>query len=487
MDQVPQHTVRQAPTALMPLRLLGLSLVFVWDWCLTDRATNVIVESVEEVDRQLTTVFTVVLIVMLILFALFERRIGSLSHHPSVMGSACAASVVGAVLSILVTNEYLPETVLSFVSGILLGYAMAVLTLAWAEVYGRLQSGRVFLFGAISLMVAGALFALIMQSDLPIRIASTIIVPVIGFGLCHLSSRYVGQEDISAHSKVRYRFPWKPVVIMAVCGLAAAFIDMTLYMIGSVSMEGSEMSALVDLAVGIVLVLIIVISRQHLRPLMVAVIAFISMIAGVLAIAFIGADASYASATLVEASSVLMTFFTYALLANICYRHGVSSLWLFGFAIAVHAVMKHLGGIVYLILPDLSETMDSALNLTLMAVAALIATGVVILLWMSERSFNSNWAIERIDLREGARVETERERLLGSCHDIAARYDLTERERTILEMVIAGMSYQEISQSLLLSPNTIKTHKRHMYNKLGVHSRTEVIELVRGQDDTPNA
>ena len=38
----------------------------------------------------------------------------------------------------------------------------------------------------------------------------------------------------------------------------------------------------------------------------------------------------------------------------------------------------------------------------------------------------------------------------------------------------------EIEQELFLSQNTVKTHARHLYAKLGVHSKEDVCELFEG-------
>jgi LuxR family maltose regulon positive regulatory protein len=50
---------------------------------------------------------------------------------------------------------------------------------------------------------------------------------------------------------------------------------------------------------------------------------------------------------------------------------------------------------------------------------------------------------------------------------------LTERERDVLRLMAAGLSNPEIAVQLYLSLNTIKTHTRGIYGKLGVNNRTQ--------------
>ncbi len=54
-------------------------------------------------------------------------------------------------------------------------------------------------------------------------------------------------------------------------------------------------------------------------------------------------------------------------------------------------------------------------------------------------------------------------------------YELTEREREVLKELVDGHSKQEIADALCLSPHTIDSHIRHIYEKLHVHSRAEAI------------
>lgn len=58
-------------------------------------------------------------------------------------------------------------------------------------------------------------------------------------------------------------------------------------------------------------------------------------------------------------------------------------------------------------------------------------------------------------------------------------YSLTEREREILHLLNSGMSRQELSEHLVISQNTAKTHLKKIYAKLGVHTRAEAYRITR--------
>ena len=56
-----------------------------------------------------------------------------------------------------------------------------------------------------------------------------------------------------------------------------------------------------------------------------------------------------------------------------------------------------------------------------------------------------------------------------------SREALTAREQEVLGLAMKGFSYAEIAQLLCLSPNTIGSYTKRIYEKLAVSSRTEAI------------
>jgi len=58
------------------------------------------------------------------------------------------------------------------------------------------------------------------------------------------------------------------------------------------------------------------------------------------------------------------------------------------------------------------------------------------------------------------------------------REELTPRERKILQMLVGGNSNKEIAFDLNVSENTVKTHVKNIFEKLGVSDRTSAVTLA---------
>ena len=55
---------------------------------------------------------------------------------------------------------------------------------------------------------------------------------------------------------------------------------------------------------------------------------------------------------------------------------------------------------------------------------------------------------------------------------------LTPAERVVAARYALGLSHKEIATDLLVSANTIRTHLAHVYDKLGIHSKAELIHKI---------
>ncbi|HTN67389.1 MAG TPA: LuxR C-terminal-related transcriptional regulator, partial [Burkholderiaceae bacterium] len=56
---------------------------------------------------------------------------------------------------------------------------------------------------------------------------------------------------------------------------------------------------------------------------------------------------------------------------------------------------------------------------------------------------------------------------------------LTERERAVLMLVASGQSNKEVARSMNISAETVKTHLKGIFGKLGVQRREQAVVLAR--------
>ncbi|MBM9469310.1 helix-turn-helix transcriptional regulator [Nakamurella leprariae] len=61
----------------------------------------------------------------------------------------------------------------------------------------------------------------------------------------------------------------------------------------------------------------------------------------------------------------------------------------------------------------------------------------------------------------------------------SGRYQLSDRERDVVTLLSAGMSYQQIAQELFITRSTVAFHLSRVYAKAGVTSRHELTALLR--------
>lgn len=55
------------------------------------------------------------------------------------------------------------------------------------------------------------------------------------------------------------------------------------------------------------------------------------------------------------------------------------------------------------------------------------------------------------------------------------KLDLSNREYEVLQLLVQGLSNQQIADGLFLSVSTVKTHVSNLYVKLGVKNRTQAM------------
>lgn len=72
--------------------------------------------------------------------------------------------------------------------------------------------------------------------------------------------------------------------------------------------------------------------------------------------------------------------------------------------------------------------------------------------------------------------------------DLVRAAELSPRETTVFQMLVAGKSAGEISEDLFISKGAVRSHMSRIYDKFGVHARADFDALfAEGADEGDEA
>lgn len=464
-------TEEERDRTLRPLRFLGMGMLVAWLCC--THIPDIYCGESDALRRVASTGMRYGDIGMFLLLAAFASRIGSLGSHMKIAGVLVAVCCAGTALTglLLVPSGALIGVVIT--ASVVTALGGAILFCLWAEVYSQMGSTQIVVYGAGSCLVAFGLYVLVSTMMHPYAVLATALLPAGSF-VCVASSFVLVPRETTKSKAARYAVPWKIVVIMTLAGLASGLA-------GSVLLNPDGQGAVHRIwatgVAGAVILGLALLRPEKFDARFLAQACVPLALATCVLMPAAWSNAGFAVSFLVKLAYVWFTIFAIMLFANLAFRFGVPTLRMFAIARACSEGAIFLGVTMRGFLQSSGLSQDGTV-LLISACAGVVAVCVCVLLWRSERAVNADWGAAGIEVASGERVMGPRERLIVRCEQLAQMHALTARETEVLTLIAQRKTRSEIEQELFLSQNTVKTHVRHIYAKLGIHSKSDVYELV---------
>ena len=115
--------------------------------------------------------------------------------------------------------------------------------------------------------------------------------------------------------------------------------------------------------------------------------------------------------------------------------------------------------------------------------SAVVATALLVYAFFGMRRFSFSATISGIEPLKPLRIDTKTgdERFREACDLLAGQAGLTPRETDVFLLLARGRNNLYMQEELVLARNTVKSHIKHVYQKLDVHSQQELIDLVEAR------
>lgn len=460
------------PAASIPLRFLGMGLLIAWLSC-----THIsLIFPGPDADLAMRNNFDLGMrlgdLTTFVVLALAARRLGVLSDHPRLLWLAvglCTAGSLAEGLWILPATSSQP---LNLAVSALTAVGGAFLFCLWGQIYSCMGKTQAITYGALSCVAALAASALVYTMREPFAIVATSAFPLLSLGCALASVRQLPPEH-PADARQRYPLPWKLFAIMAlgglISGVSGSFMPTVAYM-------GSIHRITATGLFGVLTLGLVAVSRKRQDARMLAVITVPIALASLLLIPFAEGWFAYAVSFLAKLAFIFFTFLMLLIMTRIVHRFSVPSLRLFALT-RFFTELPLLAGVLaqrWLMGSGLVSDMTVRVAMCLGGIVLLL---ICILIWKSEKSVNDDWGAAGVTIEGSVHTPTEAERIERRADELGRRFDLTRREQEIMLLVAQGKTRAQIEAELFLSENTVKTHIRHGYAKMGIHSKEEARAL----------
>ena len=157
-------------------------------------------------------------------------------------------------------------------------------------------------------------------------------------------------------------------------------------------------------------------------------------------------------------------------LAQATVTKSVSPVFTFGVVLGAVMVSHRLGWLVTMVLTALFPDDGALVSKLAAGVLAVIALAAALVLFVVLRRVTAS-----SDGRSSVDAAAARSQALARYFE---RAGLTQREREIAVLYCQGRSTPYISDELFISETTVKTHIRHLYAKLDVHNKQDLLSAA---------
>ncbi|MCD2433075.1 MULTISPECIES: helix-turn-helix transcriptional regulator [Paraeggerthella] len=418
-------------------------------------------------------VFDLVMIATMFSCAALAKRIGPLFGRKSVYVLAGVALVLSTCCMFVSIGAPSLSVHMGLPAALLGGFGIALVILLWSELYSCLNPFRVALYYSASMMAAALLIYVCRGMSVSWLAVVVPAFPVVSLAWAAASFRSLPADELPSASATSFSFPWKIVLLMAIYAFAYGLKESSMYQ----STFGPH-SAFGTLAVAAIVFVGVIARGGKFDFAIIYRLTLPLMVAAFLILPNVGVLNQAMSDFCTSASYTAFSVLVMLIMANLSYRYGVSAVWLFGIERGVRALFSLLGRQTEMLLgsPTFGLAGSDAVLSGLVIVMVVAATMIL----FSEKELSSRWGMTFL-AEYNAQADTalvKKQELANRCQALARERGLSPREEEVLLLLAQHKTVGSIERELFIANGTAKTHIRHIYRKLDVHSRDELINSL---------
>ncbi len=474
----------------VPVGLLGSACLSVWIFLAID--AHVTMQALEENAGVVSIVmgaFVASRLVADLVVCRVADRVGKLSEHPAIVFGAPICLIVGTAFVTCAANGWIEGLPLLVAGGVFCGVGAEMMLILWLELFSTVSFAMV---KRLVLWMIGiqAVSSVLYAAPLGLRFAVCLALPVLS-----VLGFYFGSKRLDKSAKSRQTHWHKVSFSKALpigAGVALLYFGFHFLQAGfqgslSGEMGGYDVAAQASVAGRWLAFFVVLVVIKRMRDF-----HYESMFrtAGIIGItAFLILPLPFEQAFLVFCTMTIVACFLteYAVSLAVVSIAGYANIAA-AKLIAWGRAAINVGGVAGLCVGwALSGLWLSSHRSEYVAVASAVAVLLLAIasIWLLRERSISNFLWGKEASEDAVLAAGEVDGVSARCAYIAAQFALTARETEVFDLLLMGRSAPYIAETLYVSTDTAKAHIRHIYQKLNVHNRQDLLTLA--QDLVPGS
>lgn len=368
--------------------------------------------------------------------------------------------------------------------GVCLGAGDALMILLWARFCKTFTLRNVYLFVLLSNMVSLVIYFLMTLLPPPFVVPATAVLFVVS-SVCVKRSIGIRTSVASEYSlpvaKSAVSRLWRPVFgTMVFCFMSGLMMQIS----GQQELPLSTVQETSIISSGIVVAVLLVPALLVAKPPNMSRLYKMALplsAAGFLLLPILWNAAGGIVNAFAQLGSMVAGIILWCMLADMARDTRLPSPLVFAVALACTNASQLLGVLVGFF--NASSITSGGIMLTVIALVSLYLLSMLSLFLFRDKGLT----VDEPATSAPQLVVREEQWFSARCEEIASDHQLTTREGEIFVLLAQGRTVHGISEKLFVSENTVKSHIKSIYQKLGIHLRAELIELVNHVEEDSDA
>jgi DNA-binding CsgD family transcriptional regulator len=479
-----REMIRERITGLSPddffnARTLGFALVRAWIYLLFLSTVNeVITWNGLETPRFTYSLSSACLTITLFGSALGHRRFIAFMRHPLARTAGPVFMTAGTLLFVMGILPGNLSIIPQFVGAILTGIGSGLINLGWGEAYKQSDPRKTLYSAPFAFFLAAVLFPVI--GSLPPRVGSLLcaMLPLISGWVLFGKLKVWKRSPLIEPGSLRLgSFGWRLGAVACLFGIADGVVRVVLLDVNPIGSDALYRSSFIWaslLSMVIIYSCAVFIRRLNYgfmyRPIILIMALFFMLLPVI--------DQSSTLANIMAlAGYETFSLFIWIILAEAARNYHLSSVVVFGGGWGMITLGAFLGSAVAGFLQTFGPFSHQTFS-TIALVAAIVVFFCYMFIFNEKNLLEFSEGIEAATTEEPKRTRPFQER----CREIAAEYELSARETEVMILFAKGRSTRHIQEDLFISRGTATTHLRHIYQKLDIHDKQQLLDLIEGKE-----